>query len=317
MSQATNPPIITTDLPVVATDDPVVVTGANGFVGSHVVRRLAESGHAVRAMVRRPAAYTPPAGVEVVQADLTRPESLGDALHGAGALVHAAAITANYKQPYPDAYRQINEIGTANLVAQASEAGIKRVVLVSGLGTRPAAAGTYMATRWGMEEAVRGSGIPFVIVQPSVQFGGDAEFVCALARIADVSPVVPAMTGAHTRFQPIWIEDVVTAVEMSLTDDRLLGREIAIGGSEYATFRQIVELILEVSGKKRLIAPLPVGLAKIQAALLGFLPRPPLTAATLELFGFDNTTELDSVKKNFGFEPRGFSEYLRANGLHG
>ncbi|HEV1996619.1 MAG TPA: NAD(P)H-binding protein [Candidatus Dormibacteraeota bacterium] len=300
-----------------ATIKPIVVTGANGFVGSHVVRRLAEAGHPVRAMVRRPGDYHAPAGVEVILGDLTRAETLGDALHGGGALVHAAAITANYKEPYKGAYRQINEVGTSNLMAQAVEAGIDRVVLVSGLGTRPAAAGTYMATRWGMEEAVRKSGIPYVIVQPSVQFGDDAEFVKALAKIADVSPVVPAMTGAHTRFQPIWIEDVVTVVEKSLVDDSLLGREVAIGGSEYATFRQIVQTILQVSGKKRLVAPLPVAVAKIQAAMLGFLPKPPLTSATLELFSFDNTTDLDSVEKNFGFRPRGFTEYLKANGLHG
>ena len=296
-------------------NQPIVVTGANGFIGSHVVRRLAESGRAVRAMVRRPSEYRAPQGVEVVQGDVTSPQTLGAALGGAGEMVHAAAITANTKEPYKGAYRQINEVGTANLVAAAVEAGIRRVVMVSGLGTVPAPEGSYMATRWGMEEAVRKSGIPYVIVQPSVLFGDGAEFVAALARIASISPVVPAMTGGHTRFQPIWIEDVVSVIEKALGDDQLLGREVAIGGSEYATFRQIVETILEVSGKKRLVVPLPVGVAKVQAALLSFLPKPPLTPATLELFSFDNTTDLDAVEKNFGFRPRGFTEYLRAEGL--
>lgn len=266
-------------------------------------------------MVRRPSEYKAPAGVEVVEGDVTRPETLGPALQGVDRLVHAAAITANLKEPYKGAYREINETGTANLVVQAVEAGVGRIVLVSGLGTQPAPAGTYMATRWGMEEAVRNSGIPYVIVQPSVQFGDDAEFIAALYRLAKSSPVVPAMSGAHTRFQPIWVEDVVTAVEKALIDDSLLGRAIAIGGSEYATFREVVKLILEVSGKKRLVAPLPVGLAKVQAAMLSVLPRPPLTRATLELFSFDNTTDIDAVETNFGFRPRGFSEYLRANGL--
>ena len=266
-------------------------------------------------MVRRPSEYRAPQGVEVVQGDVTSPQTLGGALGGAAEIVHAAAITANSKEPYKGAYRQINEVGTANLVAAAVEAGIRRVVLVSGLGTVPAPEGSYMATRWGMEEAVRKSGIPYLIVQPSVLFGDGAEFVAALARIASISPVVPAMTGGHTRFQPIWIEDVVTVIEKSLGDDQVLGREVAIGGSEYATFRQIVETILEVSGKKRLVVPLPVGIAKVQAALLSFLPKPPLTPATLELFSFDNTTDLDAVEKNFGFRPRGFTEYLRAEGL--
>ena len=295
----------------------ILVTGANGFVGRHVVQRLAQGGQQVKAMVRRPSEYRAPAGVEAVECDITRPGTLGPALQGVDRLVHAAAITANLKEPYKGAYREINETGTANLMAQAVEAGVGRVVLVSGLGTTPAPPSTYMSTRWGMEEAVRNSGIPYVIIQPSVQFGDGAEFIAALARIANVSPVVPAMTGAHTRFQPIWVEDVVTAVEKALVDDRLLGHAVAIGGSEYATFRQVVQLILEVSGRKRLVAPLPVGLAKIQAALLSVLPKPPLTRATLELFSFDNTTDLDAVEKNFGFRPRGFSEYLRANGIAG
>jgi uncharacterized protein YbjT (DUF2867 family) len=295
----------------------ILVTGANGFVGRHVVDRLARSGQQVRAMVRRPSGYSPPEGVEVVEGDLTRPETLGAVVQGADRVVHAAAITANLKEPYKGAYRAINESGTANLMAQAVEAGVGRVVLVSGLGTRPAAPSTYMSTRWGMEEAVRASGIPYVIIQPSVQFGDGAEFIAALARIASVSPVVPAMTGPHTRFQPIWVEDVVTTVEKALVDDGLLGRAVAIGGSEYATFREVVKLILEVSGKRRLVAPLPVGLAKLQAALLSVLPKPPLTRATLELFSFDNTTDLDAVPKAFGFAPRGLFEYLRANGLDG
>ena len=295
----------------------ILVTGANGFVGRHVVQRLVAGGEQVRAMVRRPSEYRAPAGVETVEGDVTKPGTLGPALQGADRLVHAAAITANLKEPYKGAYRQINETGTANLMAQAVEAGVSRVVLVSGLGTTAAPAGTYMATRWGMEEAVRNSGIPYVILQPSVQFGDGAEFVAALARLAAMSPVVPAITGAHTRFQPIWVEDVVSTVAKALVDDALLGRAIAIGGSEYATFREVVTTILEVSGKRRLVAPLPVGIARVQAALLSVLPKPPLTPATLELFSFDNTTALDAMQKNFGFAPRGFREYLRENGLTG
>ncbi|GAC1577397.1 MAG: complex I NDUFA9 subunit family protein [Candidatus Dormibacteria bacterium] len=295
----------------------ILVTGANGFVGRHVVARLAGAGENVRAMVRQPAGYAAPAGVEVVTADVTKPGSLAGALGGVDAIVHAAAITANLKEPYRGAYRDINATGTANLMAAAVEAGVKRVVLVSGLGTRPDKDGTYMATRWGMEEAVRGSGIPYVILQPSVQFGDGAEFIAALARLAAQSPVVPAMTGPHDRFQPIWIEDVVTAIQKSLTDDGLLGREVAIGGPDYVNFRGVVETILAAMGKKRLVAPLPVAVARIQARLMSVLPKPPLTEATLELFAFENATDLDSVEKNFGFQPRGFRQHLSQHGVTG
>jgi uncharacterized protein YbjT (DUF2867 family) len=295
----------------------ILVTGANGFVGRHVVARLAGAGNPVRAMVRRSNAYRAPAGVEVVEADVTRPETLPAAVAGVDRVVHAAAITANLKEPYRGAYRLVNGAGTANLAAAARAAGVGRLVLVSGLGTRPAPEGTYMATRWEMEEAVRQAGIPFVIIQPSVQFGDGAEFIAALARLARSSPVVPVITGAHDRFQPIWIEDVVTATEKALVDDSLLGRALPIGGPEYATFREVVSEICSAMGKRRLLAPLPVPVARIQARLLGLLPRPPLTAATLELFSFDNATDLDAVERDFGFVPRGFRHHLREHGVGG
>jgi len=295
----------------------ILVTGANGFVGRHVVARLAASGEKVRALVRRPREYRAPSGVDVVEGDVTKPETLTTALAGVDHVVHAAAITANLKEPYKGAYKEINSTGTGNLMDAAVNAGVKRVVLVSGLGTRPDKNGTYMATRWGMEEAVRQGGIPYVIIQPSVQFGDGAEFIAALSRLAKQSPVVPAMTSAHDKFQPIWIEDVVTIIAKALTDDTLLGREIAVGGPEYVTFRGVLETILEAMGKKRLIAPLPLSLAKLQARLMSVLPKPPLTVATLELFSFENATDLDSVEKNFGFKPRGFRQHLREHGVTG
>jgi NADH dehydrogenase len=299
-------------------DDLIVVTGANGFVGRHVVSRLAQAGYTLRAVVRDRSRYSPPPEVAVAEADLVRAESLTGALEGAGTVIHCAAITANLKEPYPGAYQKVNGLGTENLAVAAKAAGVRRLVVISGLGTRPAAAGTYMATRWALEEAVRNSGIPHVILQPSVQFGDGAEFVTALARLIRTSPVVPALGGGRTRFQPIWIEDVVTCVERSISDDALLNRAHAIGGSEYLTFKEILQAIAEAMGKRRMILPLPMPLARLQARLLSaVMSHPPLTSATLELFAFDNATELDAVERTFGFRPRGLREHLRVHGVAG
>ncbi len=293
----------------------VLVTGASGFVGRHAIVRLAEEGRHVRAMVRDAARYSGPAGVPVVEADVTMPESLATAVGGVDTVVHCAAITANLKEPYRGAYDAINRGGTDNLVAAAAAAGVRRLVVLSGLGTKPAAAGTYMATRWAMEEAVRAGSIPSVIIQPSVQFGDDAEFVAALARLVKSSPVVPLLGGGGLRFQPIWVEDVVTCIVRAIDDESLTGRSIAIGGSEYATFREIIDTICSVMGKRRIKAPLPLWLARLQAPLMGLLPHPPLTKASLELFGFENTTDIDAVDKTFGFHPSGFREHLAAHGV--
>ncbi|MDP9325683.1 MAG: NAD(P)H-binding protein [Candidatus Dormibacteraeota bacterium] len=293
----------------------LLVTGGNGFVGRHVVKRLSAGGERVRAMVRNPSVYHAPEGVEVVRADLTQPETLGPALEGVTRVVHAAAVTGNIKEPYKGAYDDVHRVGTENLVRAATEAGVKRVVAMSGLGTKPAPNGTYMAPRWAMEEAVRHSGIPHVIIQPSVQFGPGSEFINALARLARTSPVVPLLGGGTLRFQPIWVEDVVTCIEQALAEESFSGA-YTIGGSEYATFKEVIQVILKAMGKRRLLAPLPMPIARIQARVLtALLPNPPLTPATIELFDFDNVTDLDAVDKYFGFHPTGFRAYIKEHGI--
>ena len=295
----------------------ILVTGATGFVGSHLLHRLATSGGTpVLGLVRKPPSGVRD-GVKPVIGDLTKPETLGPALAGITTVVHAAAITGDRKEPYRRAYDKINRAGTENLVAAAQKAGVGRFVLMSGLGTAPAPTGTYMATRWAMEEAVRGSGIPHVILQPSVLFGDGAEFIAALVRLARVSPVLPLLGGGSLRFQPLWVEDLVSCLVKALSDDSLLGRAIALGGAEYVTFREVLEEICRALSIRRLLVPLPLWVAKPQARLMAVLPHPPLTPAMLELFAFDNATDLDVIPRNFGFQPRAFREHLRANGVTG
>jgi NADH dehydrogenase len=266
-------------------------------------------------MVRRPAAYAAPPGVEVVQGDVTKPETLVPAVDGVSALVRSVAITGDIKEPYRGAYDDVHRKGTENTVRAAQAAGVQRIVLVSGLGTKPAPRGTYMATRWDMEEAVRQGGIPHVIIQPSVQLGPGSEFMARLAGLAKRSPVMPLLGGGRTRFQPITAGDVARCIEVALADTSLAGA-YAIGGSEYATFREIIEVILEALGKRRLLAPLPMPLARVQARLMtAVLPHPPLTPGTVELLSFENATEIDAVDRNFGFHPTGFRAYVKEHGI--
>lgn len=297
----------------------ILVTGGTGFVGGHVLRRLAETEPrgSVRTLVRSRAKASFPAGVEVVEGDITKPESLPAAVNDVEVIIHAAAITGDRKEPYPGAYDRTNRVGTENLVTAAKSAHIKRLVVLSGLGCRPAPAGTYMATRWGLEEAVRGSGIEFVILQPSVIFGANAPFVSALAGLARVSPVLPLMGGGRTRFQPLWIEDLVTCLVASLTSDALAGRALPLGGSEWATFKEVLQTICRAMSVRRLLVPLPISIARIPARLMtAVLAKPPITPAALELFDFDNATDLDAVDRDFGFHPRGFREHVFAHGIH-
>jgi uncharacterized protein YbjT (DUF2867 family) len=292
----------------------ILVTGASGFVGRHVVIRLAEDRRPLRAMVRDRGRARVPGGVEVVAADLTRPRTLAAAVRGATTVVHCAAMTADHREHRNGHYDEVNRIGTQHLVRAAREADVRRLVLISGLGTFEAPRGTYMATRWGMEDAIRGSGVPYMILQPSVLFGDGAPFVSALARLTRF-PVVP-LVGGEVRFQPLWIDDLTRCIRRAVDDRDLTGRSYPLGGSDQLTMRELMQAICRSQRVHRPLLPVPMPLARLQALFLAAaLRRPPLTPATMELFGFDNVTDPASVQRTFGFRARGFREHVQQRGL--
>ncbi len=294
----------------------VVIAGSTGFVGRHLARRLVAEGIPARGVVRDPtrAATALPANVETATADLLDPASLATAFAGCATLVHCAAITADHKEAYPGQYRRVHVDGTRNLVTAARKAGVQRVVLMNGLGTRPGREGSYMRTRWEMGEVVRGSGLGWVALQPSVLFGFGAPFPEAFARLARRSPVMPVLAGSR-KLQPLWVEDLVTCLTRCVREPRWDGRAIDLGGPEHLTFREVIDLVLAAIKVRRPKVPLPLPVARVQARVFTILPNPPLVPATLELFDFDNITELEAVARNFGFQPRSLREHFRDHGL--
>jgi uncharacterized protein YbjT (DUF2867 family) len=292
----------------------IAVVGATGFVGRHVVARLVASKTLVRAVSRTLGPRN--AGVSAVAADLLQPPSLEVALTGVDAIVHCAAITADKKEAYSGQYREVNAVGTRNLVAAARHAGVKRFILLNGLGTRPGSEGSYMRTRWEMAEAVRGSGFSWTALQPSILFGDSAPFPAAIARLARQFPVMPVLGGGR-KLQPLWIEDLVTCLIESLNDPGKDSQTIDLGGPEQMTFAQIDDLILATIKLRRPKLSIPLPVARIQARIFSVLPNPPLVPATLELFDFDNTTDVDAVSRNFGFEPRSIRTHFKDHGLDG
>lgn len=295
----------------------VAIAGATGFVGRHLAGRRLAAGSPSRCLVRDPARATQILpGAEVVRADLIDPASLKPALDGVATLVHCAAITADHKEAYPGQYQRVHVDGTRNLVRAAKAAGVTRVILMNGLGTRPAKRASYMQTRWEMGQAVQTSGMAWVALQPSVLFGNGAPFIHAFTRMARQFPVMPVL-GGRLKLQPLWIEDLVTCLERAIADSRWDGRAIDLGGPEQLTFAEMVQLIMTAAHARRPTVPLPLPVARVQARLFSVLPNPPLVPATLELFDFDNITVPDVIAKEFGFQPRSVRMHLLEHGTDG
>lgn len=297
----------------------MLITGATGYIGRHLVAQLARQGERPRCLVRnvKRVASVLPAGVELAQGDTTLPASLEAAVQGVDTIIHAAFITADHKQSEGNSYEKTNVEGTANLIKAAKAAGVKRIIEISGLGTKPDKPGSYMQGRYQAEQMLKESGLDWTIIQPSVLFGKDAPFIKGLADLIRTSPVVPLIGGGNMMFQPIYVEDVVNVIIAVLRDpERASKKTYTIGGPEYYSFTEVIDLLLRAMHKKRIKAPAPRLLVGIGAAMMeAVLPKPPLTKAAMTLFTFDNTTAINSVERDFGFVPVSFRAYLDEHGV--
>ena len=199
----------------------LLITGATGFIGSHLVARLVAQGKRPRCLVRdknRAAAILPIDKVELVQGETINPVMLEAAMLGVDTIVHAAFLTADRKPSSGNQYEQTNVDGTGNLVDAAKAAGVQRIIEISGLGTRPDKPGSYMQGRYLSEQMVIDSGLAWTIIRPSVLFGPHASFVKGLADLLRTSPIVPLIGGGKVLFQPIHVDDVVTVITKILAE---------------------------------------------------------------------------------------------------
>ena len=298
----------------------ILITGATGYIGRHLVARMVAQGERPRVLVRdlkRAAQILPTDKVELVQGDTLDPKALKAAVQGVDTIVHAAFITADHKESTGNHYEDTNVRGTGNLIRAAKEAGVKRIIELCGLGTRQDKPGSYMQGRYLSEQMLKDSGLDWTIIQPSVLFGKDAPFIKGLTDLIRTAPVVPLIGGGKTMFQPIYVEDVVTVIMKVLEDPaRTNGKTYTIGGPEYYSFSQVIDVLLDTMHASRIKAPAPTVLVGVGAAVMeAVLPKPPLTKAAMTLFSFDNTTDKQSVERDFGFVPVSFREYMQKYGV--
>ncbi|MFI5273762.1 MAG: SDR family oxidoreductase [Ktedonobacterales bacterium] len=298
----------------------ILVTGADGFVGRHIMARLAAEGTPARALVRnvsRASEVLPP-GTEIVRGDTTRPTTLEPALGGVDTIIHCAFVTADRKQRPGSTYRETNVGGTKNLVAAARHAGVARICVMGGLGTVASPGNAYLQERFEADQAVKTSGLGWSILGPSVQFGDHASFFSGMADlIRSPLPVVPMIGNGKVRFQPIWVEDVTTCIlKMAAEPERYNGQAIDVGGPEVYSYAQILDMLMQALGKRKLKLPGPKPLARLGARMMeAVLSNPPVTRAATGLFDFDNVTARDVVERNFGFQPLSWRTYLAEHGV--
>ena len=274
----------------------VTVFGGSGFVGAHVTRALAKAGYRVRVAVRRPGlGYKLPlmgdvGQVEVVQANIRNPGSIGRALDGAEACVNLVGVLYESGR---QRFASLHAKGAEEIAEACAARGITRLVQVSALGADANSPSKYARTKAEGEAAARKHVPSATIVRPSVVFGVDDQFFNRFAAMASLMPVLPLPGGGATRFQPVFVGDVASAIAQAVRDPATAGKTYELGGPEVMTYRQVMETTLAQIHKSRLLLPLPWGIAGLIGAVgdiqVKLVPFPPLlTADQVELLKLDN-----------------------------
>jgi NADH dehydrogenase len=247
--------------------------------------------------VRRPelAGHLQPLGkvgqIHAVQANLRYPASIEAAMRDSHVAINLVGILAEGGAQKFDAVQAKG----AGSIANAAAAAGARMVHVSAIGADANSPARYARSKAAGEQAVLAAVPGAVIFRPSVVFGPEDQFTNRFAALARVSPVVP-LVGADTRLQPVYVGDVATAVAMAVDGCATAGATYELGGPEILTMREIIELILTTIDRRRVLVPLPFGLASLQASLLQFAPGGlKLTPDQVALLRVDNVVS-DAAK---------------------
>ncbi|CAM9526357.1 unnamed protein product [Phaeothamnion confervicola] len=274
-----------------ANNELITVFGGSGFIGRHVIRRLAKRGTRVRAAVRQPnlAGYLKPMGdvgqIEPVQVNVRYESSIAHALRGADCVINLVGIL---HETGPQKFNAVQAQGAGAIARAAAAAGVRRMIHVSAIGADAQSDSAYARSKAAGEAAVREHFPDATILRPSVVFGPEDDFFNRFAALARLLPVLPLVGGGHTKFQPVYVGDVADAMLRVLDDPATAGRLYALGGPRIYSMKQILQLVLAETGRQRLLLPLPFFAAKIQAALLQLLPKPVLTVDQVRLLRHDN-----------------------------
>lgn len=266
----------------------VTVFGGSGFLGRHLVRRLAQTGAIVRVATRDPvgAALLKPMGdvgqIVPVYADLTNRSQIDAAVAGAGTVINLVGILFERGRATFDA---IHTEGAGAVASAAAAAGVGQLVHISALGASADSPSAYARSKVAGEVAVREAFPTAVILRPSVIFGPEDNFFNLFAGIMRLSPFLPVF---ESRFQPVYVGDVADAAMKALTGPLAQGKTFEIGGPTVYSFRELMELLLSVTARRRLLVPMPFGLASFAAWFLQLLPNPLLTCDQVKQLQRDN-----------------------------
>lgn len=290
----------------------IFLTGATGFVGGHVLKRLVAEGHSVKALVRDPtkAKLATSNQIELVPGDVAEGSGLDEGTRNCDAVVHLVGIIAETGKA---TFERIHHIGTRNVVEAAKRNGISRYVQMSALGVRADGVSEYQTSKWNGEEAVRQSGMDYCILRPSLIFGSGSGFVTQMLDVMRKAPLFRPVPGSgKPLFRPIFVEDVAACFVQALTNPRVTNKTMELGGGDELSLNEVLQTIADWAGIRKPAFHVPMPLMFMGAAVAQtILPHPPVTVGQLRMLKEGSTCDIDPMMEAFAIHPVGFHNGLK------
>ena len=294
----------------------VTVFGGSGFLGRQIVKYLAVDGTGVRVAVRHPerASFLERLGrdgqIELVSADVWDEKTVARAVKQSASVINTVG---HYVEKGRATFNAVHGQGALHVARQAGQAGAKRLIHISGLGADPTSDSPYVQARGIGEVLVKEAFDGVTIFRPSVIFGPDDSFFNTLAGMVRQTPILPLFGMGRTNLQPVHVGDVAEACVRVLADPSTEGKVYEFGGPRVYTYKALVRMVLKLADKRRVLVPVPFFMWDTLAALMTFLPNPPLTRDQVKLMKRDNVLEGEALTlEDLGIAPASVEEILPA-----
>ncbi len=297
----------------------ICITGGTGFVGRVLTRQLLDAGHGVRLVVRRPPrpvlqARRFPMMPDFATADFSSSASLSGAFRGHDAVIHLIGIIGELGS---QTFERVHTDLSRTVMEATRDAGVRRLLHMSALGTGAQARSRYHQSKWAAEEIVRRSGLDWTLFRPSLIHGREDGFTRLFARISAWSPVVPLLGSGSSLLQPIAVEQVARAFVGALGLPEAVGRSYDLCGTERLTLHEVIRTLLEAEGRRRCLFRVPMGVARAWAGVLEatFPPilrrAPPFSRDQLLMLEEGNIGDGGPADRAFGLVHRRFADDMR------
>jgi len=268
----------------------ITIFGGSGFLGRYVVRALAKKGWRIKVATRRPnrAFFLRPMGqvgqIGFIKCDVADADQIAHAMAGSQAVVNLTGILFQRGQTFQDVHVK----GPEAIAREAARLGLRAMVHVSAIGADSESDSRYAESKAEGEKRVREAFPAATIMRPSLLFGPEDQFFNRFAEMARFLPALPLIGGGRTLFQPVFVSDAAAAIVVALDDPSAPGKTYELGGPTVYSFKQLMEIMLGVIDRKRLLMPLPFWIAFLKSIFLQLMPRPLLTPDQVKLLRHDN-----------------------------